>query len=232
MSYIIFNNLDSRDLDITIENIPNIPATNKIYKSIEIDGGENLTKIKGFEDIEISFNFVYKAKEDKYFMQKARIDNWLLSATNKYLFYSMDEYKTYKVKQVNISETKTTSRIVRRFTATFTCNGLKYMTSGLKVKTILNSGILNNFGTYEAKPIIKVYGSGNITININNNSFTIKNMVDYVVIDAEIKKCYKDNTNKGRDMTGDYPVFSIGRNAISWTGNATKLEIIPNWRCY
>lgn len=233
MSYIEYNNLISENIEgLKIENIPLVPATSIIYETIEVDGGENLTKIKGFSDIEISFNFVYKANEKEYFMKKARIDNWLLSSTSKYLFYSMDKYKIYKVKQVKISETKTTVRRVRRFTATFVCNGLKYMESGLKSQAITSGTILNNFGTYEAKPYLKIYGNGNITININDSSFTIKNVSDYVVVDSEIMECYKDSTNFGRNMTGDYPVFFIGKNIISWSGSIKKVEIVPRWRCY
>jgi phage-related protein len=32
-------------------------------------------------------------------------------------------------------------------------------------------------------------------------------------------------------MTGDYPVFSIGKNTISWSGSITKIEVTPRWRC-
>lgn len=31
-------------------------------------------------------------------------------------------------------------------------------------------------------------------------------------------------------MSGDFPVLLPGQNAISWTGNVTKVEIQPNWR--
>lgn len=33
-------------------------------------------------------------------------------------------------------------------------------------------------------------------------------------------------------MAGDYPVFYIGENMISWTGAVSKIEITPRWRCY
>lgn len=233
MSYIFYNNSSSENLDLITENTPTIPACNIIYETIPIDGGENLTKIKGFTDIDISFDFLYKADEDEYLMKKATIDNWLLSSTSQYLLYSIDETKKYKVKKVKISETKTTSKIVRRFTATFTCNGLKYMSSGLNIQPITSSGtILNNFGTYEAKPLLKIYGSGNISVFIGDKSFTINNVSSYVSVDSEIKECYKDNTNKGKDMVGEWPVFPIGSINITWSGNITKVEIIPRWRCY
>lgn len=231
LSYIFYNNKSSRDFDLVIENIPSIPTANKIYETIEIDGGENLTKIKGYEDVEISFDFVYKAEQEEFLMKKSLIDSWLLSSTNKYLTYSLDEFSSYLVKQVNISETTTTSRIVRHFTVTFTCRGLKYMTSGLKITPLSSATVLNNFGIEEAKPLIRIFGSGNITLTINNSSFTIKNVNEYVIIDSEIKECYKNSTNKGKDMTGDYPILSIGKNIISWTGTTIKVELTPRWRC-
>lgn len=32
------------------------------------------------------------------------------------------------------------------------------------------------------------------------------------------------------NMTGDFPTLLPGQNAISWSGNVTRLEIQPNWR--
>lgn len=31
-------------------------------------------------------------------------------------------------------------------------------------------------------------------------------------------------------MSGDFPTLLPGSNAISWTGNVTKVVIQPNWR--
>lgn len=232
-SYIFYNNQNSNDLDLIIEKTPDIPTCNIEYETIEIDGGETLTKVKGFKDIALKFEFAYFATPEEYLMKKQRIDTWLLNSVGKYLTYSLDEFTSYKVKQVSISDTTTTSRIMRHFSVTFTCTGLKYMASGLKPIEVISSGItLNNFGSYEAKPLVKIYGTGNISVSIGNKNFIINNVVDYVNVDSEIKECYKDDINKGKDMTGDWPVFSIGKNTITWTGNVTKLEITPRWRCY
>lgn len=231
-SYIFYNNQNSNDLELIIENTPEIPSSNIIYKTIEIDGGETLTKIIGFSDITFKVDFAYFADREEYLMKKARIDSWLLSEANKYLTYSLDEFVIYKVKQVSIDNTTTTSRILRHFSVTFTCQGLKYMASGLEPLEVNNGATINNFGSYESKPLLKIYGSGNISVSIGGKSFTINNVSSYVSVDSEIKECYKDSTNKGRDMTGDWPVLPVGLNTISWTGNITKVEITPRWRCY
>lgn len=232
-SYIFYNNQNSNDLDLIIEKTPEIPSSKIKYETIDIDGGEPLTKIKGFEDTTFTIDFAYFADREEYLMKKARIDSWLLSETNKYLTYSLDEFIIYKVKQISISNTTTTSRILRHFSVTFTCTGLKYMTKGLEPLEVISSGMtLNNFGSYESKPLLKIYGSGNISVSIGGKSFTINNVVDYVNVDSEIKECYKDATNKGKDMTGEWLILPIGLSIVSWTGNITKLEITPRWRCY
>lgn len=32
-------------------------------------------------------------------------------------------------------------------------------------------------------------------------------------------------------MKGQFPYLDIGENVISWSGNISKIEITPNWRC-
>ena len=232
-SYIFYNNINSNDLMLIIENTPEVPSSNIKYNTIEIDGGEDLTQIIGFEDIEFKIDFAYFANPSEYLSRKQRIDSWLLGNVNKYLIYSLDNFTAYKVKKVVIDNTTTTSRIARHFTVTFTCTGVKYLTSGLKPLELTSSGIeLNNFGSYESKPLLNIYGSGNITININGNSFTVKSVNSYVTIDSELKECYKDSTNMGKNMTGDYPILVVGNNTISWSGTVTKIELTPRWRCF
>jgi phage-related protein len=231
-SYIFYNNQNSNDLDLIIEKTPEIPSVNIEYETIEIDGGETLTKVKRFKDIPFKFDFAYFATPEEYLTKKSRIDNWLLNSIGKYLTYSLDEFTSYKVKQVEISTTTTTSRIMRHFSVTFTCQGLKYMASGLKPIGVVNGATLNNFGSYESKPLVKIYGTGNISVSISDKSFTINNVSSYVSVDSEIKECYKDSTNKGKDMVGDWPVLPIGPSVISWTGTVSKIEITPRWRCY
>lgn len=231
-SYIFYNNQKSLDIDLIIEKTPEIPSSNIDYDTIAIDGGEPLTKNRGFKDITFKIDFAYFADPEEYLMKKSRIDNWLLNSTCKYLIYSLDEFIAYKVKQVSVDDTTTTSRILRHFSVTFTCQGLKYMANGLEPVEVRNGMTLNNFGSYESKPLVKIYGSGNISVSIGNNTFTINNVSSYVNVDSEIKECYKDNTNKGKDMIGEWPLLSIGSSLISWVGNITKVEITPRWRCY
>lgn len=234
MTNIIYNNIDSRQLGLVIENYPTIPTANEDFDTFEIPGGESLSISKGFKDLEIPFDFVYQAENEEFYNKKTKIDSWLSQKVNQDLEYSRDKTRYYKAKKVSISATKTTSETVRRFTATFTIEALKYLKEGKIPIEFLLSGqkLYNERANYkESFPTLKIYGTDG-TININDIAFTLNNIDQYVTIDSKMKLCYKDNVNKGRYMTGDYPVFFNGENNISWSGNITKIEITPNWRCY
>ena len=52
-----------------------------------------------------------------------------------------------------------------------------------------------------------------------------------VLIYTEMMEVYKDDENKNNSFTADdFPVFEVGENTISWTGNVERIEIQPNWR--
>lgn len=96
--------------------------------------------------------------------------------------------------------------------------------------TLTTPGTIYNPGTANSKPVIKIYGICSITLNINGIAISLTNIVDYITIDSNLMDAYHDTQLMNNQMSGDFPVFQIGNNSISWTGTVTKVEIIPNWR--
>ena len=91
---------------------------------------------------------------------------------------------------------------------------------------------LTNIGTFESEPIVTVYGTGNITLYINNQSIILKNITDNITINSEMKNAYSGIPLLNNKMSGEFPVLELGENNISWVGNVSKLEIQPNWRWF
>lgn len=238
MSSIFYNNLDSNDaFGLKIENIPQMPATNAKYQTEDIPGGENgsLNIFDGYSDNVIPFNFVFKATED-FEIKKAKIINWLNSKVNSELTYSLSKGMFYIVKKVEISSFKTTSRIVRRFTATFTLEPLTYLLEGKETLTVnAPATLFNDKSTHDSPLYMKVYGTGDITININNQSLILKNIVDFIEVDSKIQNCFKTINgviqNCNNQMYTPFPKLEVGENNISWSGSVSKIEIIPRWCC-
>lgn len=98
-----------------------------------------------------------------------------------------------------------------------------------KIESAIPLGI-NNPGTIYSEPKIKITGTGNIDLDINGEIVVLKNLTDYIIIDTEIEKAYRDTENIGHKMEGEYPVLLPGINNISYNGNLTKIEIWGRWR--
>lgn len=85
-----------------------------------------------------------------------------------------------------------------------------------------------NEGTFESEPVIKVYGSGDIKLKINNENIIIKKVDGYVTIDCVLRDAYKDYVLKNGDMIGEFPVFKVGENDIEFSGNVSRMEVRVN----
>lgn len=238
MSSIFYNNLDSfNTFGLKIENIPQMPATNAKYETKDIPGGDNgsLNIFNGYDDNPIPFNFVFKAGED-FNIKKSKIIAWLNSKINTEMTYSLNKSFYYLVKKVEISDFKTTSKIVRRFTAKIIVEPLSYLIDGKEVILLTAPTILyNDRATYMSPLYMKIYGNGDITVKINEQSLILKGVNEYIEVDSKLRNCYKNVngviTNCNNQMYSTFPTLDVGENNISWAGNISKIEIVPRWCC-
>ena len=90
---------------------------------------------------------------------------------------------------------------------------------------------IRNSGTVYSEPLITVYGNGDITLNINGNSYPLRNVQESITIDSEMMEVFKEDTNQNSKYGGvEFPRFEVGQNEIRWTGNVSKIKIQPRWR--
>lgn len=86
--------------------------------------------------------------------------------------------------------------------------------------------IINKGNTY-SRPVITVYGSGDITFKINSNPVLALNITDNITIDTEEMNAYRNGQLYNRHVLGNYAnvVLTAGKNIISWEGTVTKIEL-------
>lgn len=88
-----------------------------------------------------------------------------------------------------------------------------------------------NSGNYYARPIIKITGSGDITVSLNNSqvlALALGSSSRTIIIDCEQMNAYaEDNTLLNRLVTGNYDniKISVGANAFTLSGSVTKFVI-------
>ena len=116
------------------------------------------------------------------------------------------------------------------FTLEFDCKPQRFLKSGEEPVEFTANGILYNRTMQNAKPLLRVYGTGAGTVGIGSETITISAISSYVDIDCEIMDAYKGavNCNGNVSFTDDI-VLGSGENNISKSGNISKVVITPRW---
>ena len=115
------------------------------------------------------------------------------------------------------------------FAINFRCKPFWYL-SDVKPITLTTSGsFITNPGCVASEPVITVYGSGEITLMVGM-TITELEITDKITLDTPLMEAYVGTTSINNCMNGDFPLLLPGKNAVSWSGNVSKVEIQPNWR--
>ena len=116
------------------------------------------------------------------------------------------------------------------FAVNFRCYPFWYQENVSDVTITTSGDTITNPGSVYSEPLITVYGSGNITLMIGTTIVELINVSGSIVLDCALKEAYKGTALMNDHMSGDFPVLKPGLNAISWSGNVTRIVIKPNWR--
>ncbi|BDR64418.1 phage tail domain-containing protein [Clostridium tetani] len=229
-SFIFRNNnngteLNSKYLNIVINKRPPLPKPQRRINYIQIAGrhGALTEDLGSYEDIELEFECTIM---DNVEHNSILINSWLDGQGELYLSW-LDGYK-FKVKNV-IFEGMDID-IVGEFKVAFICEPFKYLENET-IEVTKNNFTIYNEGTFESQPYMKIFATGDITLNINDRFIKFTGIEDYIELDSEMMECYKGTLNRNNKMIGEFPILKVGENKISWTGNVSKIEIKPRWRC-
>ena len=93
-----------------------------------------------------------------------------------------------------------------------------------------STSLLNNPGSVYSEPTITVYGSGEITLMVGTQIVELTDIEDSITLNTSLMEAYKGDLSMNSCMSGEFPTLLPGSNVISWTGNVTKVVVLPNWR--
>lgn len=118
----------------------------------------------------------------------------------------------------------------RSFAVNFRCKPFWYQADVQPITLTVSGSFITNPGSVASEPIITVYGSGEITLMVGMTIVELSDINGEITIDSQLQEAYSETTSMNNCMSGDYPLFMPGQNAISWSGDVTALTIQPNWR--
>lgn len=116
------------------------------------------------------------------------------------------------------------------FNLAFDCKPQRFLTSGDTAQTFTSSGSLTNPTKFASKPLIRVYGTGNVIIG--DTQITITTNTSYTDIDCEMMDCFRGSTNLNANVSfsgNDFPVLKSGNNNITLGSGITQVIVTPRW---
>lgn len=104
--------------------------------------------------------------------------------------------------------------------------------------TMMAPGVFGGQGHANALPILRITGSGNITLMINDRTALIDGLSGTIVLDSDAGVAYSEE-NGAKVWRGGMVTLMDGwpelrpagqNNQISWSGSVSRVEIQPQWR--
>ena len=118
----------------------------------------------------------------------------------------------------------------RSFAVNFRCKPFWYLSDVEPITLTSSTSIINNPGSVYSEPVITVYGSREITLMVGTTIVELSGVSGSITIDTSLMEAYAGDISANRCMSGDFPRLQPGQNAISWSGDVTRIVVQPNWR--
>ena len=118
----------------------------------------------------------------------------------------------------------------RSFAVNFRCKPFWYAESAPAITVAQSGSFVTNPGNVYAEPVITVYGSGSITLMVGMSMADLSGIAGSITLDTPLMEAYSGVTSMNSAMNGEFPVLLPGANAISWTGNVSRVVVEPHWR--
>lgn len=232
MDNFIFGGVNTLDYGIHIFDLNSDLSPISLVREIEIPGrnGALLDQNYCFENVEHRYmGVVYEnAAESMRWFRNAILQNGGYQRLEDSIH--PDEY--YEARYLGgLEPTLTPDRTMAKFAIEFRRKPQRFLKSGEKTISISETTTIKNPTHFEAKPLIRVTGYGNLSIN--GKYTTIQNYSQtYIYIDCEMMDCYYGALNLNRYVQFDgntFPVLKAGENTISYSGSISGVSIVPRW---
>ena len=225
-----FDGVQSSDYGVYISGNGTFDAPERDFEAVEVPGRNGILTLD---------NGRFQLQRHKYpafvvppFRDNVRgLRNALMSKRGAHRLtdtYNTDEfYMAYYERGLEVDPEKNLK--VGAMDIIFTRDPRRFLITGETVLT--DPATVTNPTLFEARPLIRVYGYGTLTIGDMTVTVALSQYA-YIDIDCEMMDCYHEDVNANGYVsfsTGDFPTLPAGTTALSYTNTITKVEVTPHW---
>lgn len=231
MSYIRFDGVNSNTLGLFISGEGTYNSPERDTESMSIPGRNGTLQIDNgrYNNITVSYPAFITGDFDTRSMA---VRSWLTGSIGYKRLedtYHPDEFRLarfagpieFEMGFLNLNG---------KCTVSFDCKPQRFLKSGEFAIPFTTAGSIYNDTSFEARPLIRVYGTTAGTVTIGNTVMQINSIDEWVDIDCDLMDSYKGSTNcNGNVYIPTFPVLSPGSTGVLFDGGITKIEIKPRW---
>ena len=229
MGYLIFKDVSTKALPgVAVSKMPSHKRAAMRYTEYYVKGRDGaLHTDEGLSNIELPATLVLL---DARAETRQAVNAWAMGQGK--LITSDDPTKAYKAavrREIKWQRQKGNRGYFDTATVYFDCDPYMYEAHETEI-AFTADGNLNNPGTAEAIPTIKVEGSGNASFTIAGQAVTIRGMSSGVPVYLDCENGYVYAASGSMTMVGEFPILPKGLSAVDLGSGVTKLTITPHWR--
>lgn len=188
-------------LTVTDGTYENVPIKYILYTK-----GDVLSNIRNFRN-HLNANTGYQRLEDTYLPEEYRLAQF-----------------------TSLFEVPTSDRKNAAFEVEFDCMPQRFLRSGEQTTILTATSSIYNGNLTTSKPLVRVYGTGIVTIG--DIPITITVNASYTDIDCEAESAYRGSTNLNGNITlsnGRFWEISPGYNTVTLGRGIERIEITPRF---
>lgn len=236
-SFFEYNGKNSLDFHLTILNDVSFPSPESDIEFVEVLGRDGDVAIDNqrLKGVDISLPVALMPPKGISTSDLAtKVSEWLKNDVGWHTLRlsSVDGYEYTAMLQAGFN----VEQMLRQYgetVLTFRVKPYKRRISQQSV-SFTSSTTLINPEQRLSKPLVKVQGEGDITLQNNGEDWLVLKGVDgRITVDSELMSVYKDNLPQYNKMASHlrplFPVLSSGNNVLTATGNITEITIEPRW---
>ena len=240
MNYFEYNGTSSLDMGLRIESKDVFSAPKYEVDFLEIPGrdGDLIAGPGRYPNVQVTYSVFLPAKSTQELAEKIlAVKEWLYEEPDRYHELT-DTYDAEFFRQAVYAGKLDIEDELNRigvFTISFSCLPFRYSLAGFRFQTITTSGtaVTNPYIT-ASKPYMKIYGSGDITLTIQgsgkNTTWCFTDIDTYIEVDSNLMNFYKGTEPQNDKVVGTgFPQLYRGRNTISFTGDVSRIDLMPRW---
>lgn len=224
--YIIFNGIDSRELGVVMEQLPDFSRALRNVEMILVPGRDGrLEQDDATHDV-----YTTAMKVNCFGVPLRQVYAWLSGAG--WLISSDDPDRAIWASmhmQIKPTRFRVEDKCYDSLSCTVYCQPYRYFYPEADDVTLGESpGEIDNPGTWNADPVITIRGTGDISVILGQYRMDFEGLEDGIIVDCELQECFSLDRatlmNSFAEMD-EYPKLVPGANYIQWTGSVESISV-------